>query len=186
MAKAATTRTAGISDEAVQKATGKTWAEWVRVLDKAGAAKLPHKDIAVIVHDRFGVGDWWSQMVTVGYEQAKGLREKHQTPAGYQVSRSKMISATASRAFTAFRDARQRGKWLPGERVVIRTATPSKSLRLTWSDEKTHVDVMLYPKGDGRTQVVVNHRKLQTAKDGERMKKYWAAALSRLQGVLEG
>ncbi len=35
----------GISSAADKKATGKTWREWLAILDKAGAAKLPHKDI---------------------------------------------------------------------------------------------------------------------------------------------
>jgi hypothetical protein len=49
MAKAAAAKkTAGISDHAVQTKTGKTWAEWCAVLDKAGAAKWPHKQIAAL------------------------------------------------------------------------------------------------------------------------------------------
>jgi hypothetical protein len=39
-------RTAGISSEAVRKATGRTWAEWLRLLDKAGAKKMAHGEIA--------------------------------------------------------------------------------------------------------------------------------------------
>lgn len=38
-----------------------------------------------------GVRDWWSQMVTVMYEQSRGLREKHQRADGYAVSASKMF-----------------------------------------------------------------------------------------------
>ena len=35
-------KAAGISDEAVAKATGKTWAEWLKVLDAAGAKIMSH------------------------------------------------------------------------------------------------------------------------------------------------
>ena len=38
-----TNKTAGISDEAVAAKTGKTWAEWIAVLDSAGAGKMDHK-----------------------------------------------------------------------------------------------------------------------------------------------
>ena len=67
---------AGISSEAVHAKTGKTWPEWFAVLDKAGASGWPHKDIATHLHDKCGCPDWWSQMVTVGYEQARG-RKRH-------------------------------------------------------------------------------------------------------------
>jgi hypothetical protein len=78
----------GISSAAVHKATGRTWEEWLPLLDKTGAKKLPHREIAEVVAGKFAVRPWWSQMVTVGYEQARGLREKHQTAKGYQVSGS--------------------------------------------------------------------------------------------------
>jgi len=39
-------RAAGMSDASVRKATGRTWAEWVRLLDAAAAAVKPHREIA--------------------------------------------------------------------------------------------------------------------------------------------
>lgn len=35
-----------ISSQALKKATGKGWDEWIRLLDKEGAAKMTHKEIA--------------------------------------------------------------------------------------------------------------------------------------------
>lgn len=35
-----------ISTEAVKKATGKSWDEWIKLLDKLDADKLTHKEIA--------------------------------------------------------------------------------------------------------------------------------------------
>jgi hypothetical protein len=63
---------AGMSDVAVKKATGRDWAAWVKVLDAAGATSKPHREIVKIVN----AGSWWSQMVTVGYERIRGLRDK--------------------------------------------------------------------------------------------------------------
>ena len=34
------------TDEAVKAKTGRVWAEWFEILDKAGAKKWPHKEIA--------------------------------------------------------------------------------------------------------------------------------------------
>ena len=38
-------KVAGTSDEAVEAKTGRTWAEWVHVLDGVDAAGWPHKKI---------------------------------------------------------------------------------------------------------------------------------------------
>ncbi len=43
------------SDEAVKAKTGKVWAEWFKILDKAGARKWPHKEIAEYLHDEQSV-----------------------------------------------------------------------------------------------------------------------------------
>src|ERR1700752_4374658 len=76
--KKAALRYAGVGSDAVLRATGKAWDEWLKLLDRAGAKKMPHKDIALMLSRQFKVPDWWSQMVTVGYEQARGLRKAYQ------------------------------------------------------------------------------------------------------------
>src|SRR5262245_45403402 len=109
MAKVAQSkRSVAVGDAAVQARTGKTGAEWFALLDKAGADQWPHKQIAAYLYDDLGCPGWWNQMVAVGYEQERGLREKHERPEGYQVSRSKTIAAPASAAFSAWYDKRQR------------------------------------------------------------------------------
>jgi hypothetical protein len=58
----------GVTSEAVRKATGKTWDEWLTILDAAGGQKMQHPEIAKLLSEEYGTPDWWSQMVTVGYE----------------------------------------------------------------------------------------------------------------------
>src|SRR5919199_6695774 len=89
---------AGISSEAVRAKTGKGWAEWFAVLDKAGAAKWPHKQIASFLHEQ-ECGDWWSQMVAVGYEQARGLRGKHQAGGGFPARARKTVAGPPATPF---------------------------------------------------------------------------------------
>src|SRR3982751_1111132 len=69
--------TAGMTDAAVKKATGRNWAQWVRLLDAEKSAQKPHREIAKSVSS-IGTPDWWSQMVTVGYERIRGLRDRGQ------------------------------------------------------------------------------------------------------------
>lgn len=179
-------KTAGLSDAAVQAKTGKTWPEWFALLDHAGAAKWSHKEIAAHLFADQGCTGWWSQMVAVGYEQARGLRAKHERPDGFQVSRSKTITAEVSAAYKAWHDKRQRKRWLTDPDLIIRKATMDKSLRITWIDGVTHVEVLFYPKGEGKCQVTVQHNKLADAEAGERMKAYWGEQLERLKEVLQG
>lgn len=184
---AAVVQAGGIGTDAVEKATGRSWQQWFAILDKVGDAKKTHKEIAAWLYEQFrgdGLSEWWAQMVTVGYEQQRGLREKHQKTDGYQISGSKTIGVPVKRLFDAFHDERIRRRWLD-EAINIRKATAPKSLRVTWSDGKSHVDVNLYPKGDARSYVSLQHSKLPNARAAEKMKSYWKGGLERLKALLE-
>jgi hypothetical protein len=76
-----------IGDDAVLARTGKAWAGWFRVLDRAGAKRMDH-------------------------EQARGLRDVHEKPGGYEIGRSKTIAASLEQTFTAWSQLRTRRRWL--------------------------------------------------------------------------
>jgi len=173
-----------VGDEAVKAKTGKVWADWFELLDRAGARKLSHPEIANLLNTRHGVGGWWSQMVTVGYEQAVLGRPQGKKKDGYEISASKTVAAPMKELFAAWTDSRRRAKWLD-EPVTIRKATPGKSMRVTWSDGKTILAIGFYETKGGNSQVAVQHGKLKSAKEADRMKAFWAKALSRLKAQLE-
>lgn len=174
----------GISSAAVRKATSKTWAQWLALLDQAGAKKLPHQDIALLLHQKHRVSDWWCQMVTVGYEQARGRRVKHQKVDGFEVSVSKTMVAPVDRAYAAWKEAGLREQWLPRTPLTIRKATPHKSIRILWPDA-TRLSVNFWPKGPLKCSVVPQHGKLATPEAAETMKAYWADKLEALRAFLE-
>lgn len=179
-----TKKAGNVSDEAVRAKTGKAWDEWFKLLDAAGARKMNHAQIAAYLYDQLGCPGWWNQMVAVGYEQERGLRDKHQKPDGYSISGSKTIAVPLGRLYRAWNDAKLRGRWLK-EPLTIRKATTDKSMRITWGDGPTGLEVNFYAKGEGKSQVTVQHNKLSSAKEAERMKAFWADALERLQDQLE-
>jgi uncharacterized protein YndB with AHSA1/START domain len=185
----ATKATKGIaprmSDEAVKAKTGKDWKEWFAILDKAGARKLSHQEIVKYLHTKQGLGPWWQQMVTVTYEQGRGLRELHQKPGGYEISVSRTVNVPLAKLYQAFATEKARKTWLSEDGLVIRKATTDKSMRVTWNDGKTSVEIGFYSKGDDKSQVAVQHSKLPDAKASAKMKKYWAEALDRLRKTLE-
>lgn len=175
-----------MSDAAVQAKTGHTWPEWFAILDAAGAQAMTHKQIVAYLVAEHHVGSWWQQMVTVSYEQERGLRAKHQMPDGYQISASRTIAAQVAPLYDAWHEPAQRQRWLADANITIRKATPGKSLRAGWDDGPTTLDVAFYPKGEQRTQVTVQHNKLPDGDAAARMKDYWAAALDRLKVLVEG
>lgn len=174
-----------MSDAAVQAKTGKAWKEWFAILDKAGAKKMTHQEIVKYLNTKHGVGPWWQQMVTVTYEQARGLRERYQKPGGYEISISRTVNVPLTKLYNAFANEKDRKTWLTEDELVVRKATTDKTMRSTWSDGKTSLNINFTPKGDQKSQVVVQHSKLPTAKASATMKTYWAKALDRLRASLE-
>ena len=174
---------AGISTAAVAKATGHGWSYWLRVLDKAGAAKLPHKEIVAVLYDRLGLKkSWWVQMVTVGYEQARGLRKLNQKADGFVATVSRTVAVPLSSLFAAWEEGR-RGNWLP-DALEIRRATKNKSMHITWPDG-SGVDVNFYDKGGNKAVVAIEQDKLPDEGAVAAVKQLWGSTLDRLKATLE-
>ena len=176
---------AGVGSQAVLKATGRAWDEWLKVLDRAGAKSMAHKDIAMMLSRKFSVPDWWCQMVTVGYEQARGLRVPHRGAEGFRANASKTVDVGVDRLYSAWSDARQRSRWLPAAPMQVRRATEGKSMRVTW-EKREDLDVTFARKGPGKSMVQVQHGKLANAAAVKRSKAFWTTALARLKSQLEG
>jgi uncharacterized protein YndB with AHSA1/START domain len=172
-----------MSDDAVEAKTGKTWSRWFKHLDAAGAKKMTHQEIVAHLRDKHRVRPWWQQMVAVTYEQARGLRDLHEKPSGYEISVSRTINAPVAKAFKAWTVEKTRKQWLPAN-LVVRKSTPNKTIRITWNDD-SDVVAGFYPKGENRCQVVAQHGKLKDAKSGAKMKAFWGGALDQLKKLLE-
>jgi hypothetical protein len=177
---------AGMSDAAIKKATGCDWDKWVFCLDYVGAQDWSHRAIADHVHTAYKVKDWWTQMVTVGYERIKGMRAIGQRrDGGFEANKSKTLNASAAVVFRAFAHARVRKHWLPGVNVTVKKATPNRSVRMIW-DDGTPVEVWIVPKGAKKTAAQVQHRKLASKEDADTRKKYWDERLAALADTLKG
>lgn len=168
-----------MSDDAVHARTGRTWSEWFETLDGEGAVELAHPQIVSILRNRYGVSDWWCQMVTVTYEQARGLRQKHEKVDGFQISRTKTYPIGVDFLIQAFRDPDLRGRWLGNTNLTIVSASAGKSLHAMLND-RSSVEVSFTVRSHEKTQVTVTHRKLADAQAAEAMKAFWSASLERL------
>ncbi|MDQ6831240.1 MAG: DUF4287 domain-containing protein [Gemmatimonadota bacterium] len=173
-----------MSDTAIATKTGKTWPQWFSAIDKAKGTTLTHQEIVALLRDRHGVGSWWQQMITVGYERARGMRVKHQTASGFQMSSTKTIAAPAAELFAAWTDITRRRKWLGALKLDVRTAHPPRKMRIGWKDGSI-VEAHFLPKPGGKTQVTVSHTKLADAESVTRMKEFWKARLARLKQAVD-
>ena len=173
---------AGMSDASVSKKTGRTWAQWVRALDAVRASEKPHREIAEYVSS-LGTPDWWSQMVTVGYERIRGLRDRGQRRGGgYEASKSRTFNVPVEKLFGAFANTRIRRRWLP-VKIAVRSATPRKRMRVTWDDD-TVVVLEFMSKGSAKSAVAVGHQKLPDRSAVDAMKKAWGGYFDRLGRLL--
>jgi hypothetical protein len=175
---------AGMSDDVIKEKTGCTWERWVHALDARGAETMAHRDIATMVKEKYKVADWWTQMVTVGYERIKGLRARGQRLDGsYEASKSRTFNVPVSELFEAWADAKIRKRWLDEAGVKVRTANAPKTMRLGWSDG-TIIAVGFMPKGKGKSAVALAHTKLPDRETANQFKEYWAERLDVLGEVL--
>jgi hypothetical protein len=95
------TKAAPIGDAAVQAKTGKTWFDWFAILEAAGAPVMSHKQIVAYLRGKHDIAPWWQQMVTVTYEQSRGLRDKHQKADGYAISRGRTLNHSVAAVYRA-------------------------------------------------------------------------------------
>lgn len=175
---------AGMADEKVAASTGRTWAEWVEILDAIGAASMPHRDIARWVADEHGVASWWTQTVTVGYERIRGLRQIGQRRDGtYEANKSKTYPVPVERLYDAFADDEQREAWLPGTRIEVRTCNRPKTVRWLWQDG-TPVEAYFTARGPERSAVAIQHRQLASRADVDAAKEAWNERLRALAATL--
>ena len=177
----------GLTDAALVKRTGKTLEQWGALLDKAGAKKekWTHQQVTAFLDDYPELGAWWGQMTAVAYEQSRGLREKFQKCDGeFAASGSRTLNVPIAKLYSAFSDAKQRERWLPGAQFEITTETKNKSIRAKWDGGASRVSINFYPKAAGKAQVAVDHMKLPSSKASADQKAYWFDALNRLEELV--
>jgi len=171
---------AGMKDDAVRKSTGRSWPEWAALLDRVGAAGWKHAEIARWLRETHDVPGWWSQMVTVGYERLRGLRDKGQRRGGgYDVNKSKTVRVPLSELWGAFADEVARARWLGDEKLTIRTANEPKSMRVRLAGDAP-LDVYFEAKGDAKATVTLQLRELPDRESADRARALWGERLEAL------
>jgi hypothetical protein len=173
------------SDTALRERTGRGWDEWFQLLDSWGANRCDHAEIAQWLTREHRIDNWSAQSVTVGYEQARGMRVPGQQSNGvFAASASKVVAVPVERLFEAFTNESVRARWLPDTGIQVRTSTARRSLRADLADG-TRVVAGFLAKGDARSQVALVHERLADSEAVGESKAYWQERLAVLKQFLE-
>jgi hypothetical protein len=175
-----------MTDEKVQAATGRVWADWFALLDEWGAVDHEHREIAGWLGSEHGVPGWWAQTVTVEYERARGLRPLRGDRDGtHNVSASKTIGAPVDELFDAWADPDRRARWLGDVELRERTSRPPRTARYDWEDGSTRVIVGFEAIGEAKSRVALSHERLPDEDEAARLKAFWRERLAALKTQLE-
>jgi hypothetical protein len=175
------------SDEKIRERTGRGWEEWFAMLDEWGAAARSHREIARWLAEQMGIHPlaWNAQAITASYELTRGLREVGEKADGFAITASRTVEVPVERLYDAVVSQAGRSAWLLDGRLTERTATRPKSARFDWGDGPTRVHVTFLARGESKSSVAVEHRRLADASEADEMKTYWRERLGVLKSALE-
>ncbi|MFL5814327.1 MAG: DUF4287 domain-containing protein [Bdellovibrionia bacterium] len=102
-----------VTSESVHKGTGKTWDQWVLILEKAGARTWTHQEIVAFLKKKHKLGPWWQQGVAMGFEIATGRRVEGQNAKGeYGLTVTKSIRLDVKKVLKFFMSEEGIAIWL--------------------------------------------------------------------------
>lgn len=112
---------------AMRAATGRSHVEWRDLLEAAGALEWNHRQIAEWLVAEHGVEPWWSQGITVDFEQdRKGRLPGQQADGTFSVAQTRTVpgerlaALAAVRAEIEARDGAAHGENLGAAQPVVR------------------------------------------------------------------
>ena len=174
-----------ISDEKVKAATGRNWMGWFVILNRMEATSLPHKEVAKQLKEKYDAPSWWSQMIAVEYERARGGRKKNERAGGtFAVNVTKVIPAALPKLFAAATDPAKRKSWFPPGAFEESSKTENKYWRGKWK-KTAKLEFGFYAKDDGKSQIALEIGKLESAEAVEKERAAWKKAMDKLTKMLE-
>lgn len=172
--------------KAVERATNRTWEEWLRFMDGIDAKDLSHHEIATKVLEELdgkveNLG-WWAQSVTVAYEQYIGRRIPGQRPDGtFQTSVSKATKLGMQALMDRWVDFAAGDEEVTAE-IAGDLRVSGTENRITWrtkASDGSSIRVTSEPKKDSTASIIVNLMELQTHELNLEAKAKWSAIVER-------
>jgi hypothetical protein len=165
-------------DDAVVAATGRSWDDWVDLIEADGPLSTPpsmgdHRAIAAWLGEHHGLDGWWAQTVTGGFERITGIRLPYQRPDGtFTAGRSATVRVDHDDLRAVLLDDDGRADLFPGRRAELLSKRSAKAIRLAVGPGVARIQ--LQPVDDERVTVSVAHERLPTFDDVDVWRHYWA------------
>jgi hypothetical protein len=175
----------------IERATNRSWDEWLKFMDNIAAKQLNHHEIATKVLEELdgkidNIG-WWAQSVTVAYEQYIGRRIPGQRPDGtFQTSVSKATQHSMQELMDKWVD------FARGDEAVLALIADDARVsgtdkRITWrtkARDGSEIRVTSEPKKDGTASIIAVQMGLETNELNLEAKSTWSSILERfLEGL---
>ncbi len=172
-----------INTEPFAEKTGRSWEQWVAFLDGIGAKEMSHGEIAQRVLDTGDATGWWSQSITVAYEQHIGRRAPGQQGDRFRVSATRTLPGSIVEVTARWHDLMTGCEQVAGSAYARGPKLSGTDKRKHWRcalADGTGVAVSIESRAPGKTLVAVEHDKLASAADMETRRTYWKARLGEL------
>jgi hypothetical protein len=163
--------------DAIAASTARSWEEWLAFLTEIGARDMPHPEIAERIRKTGDANGWWSQMITVAFEQHIGRRQPGQRSDGsFEMSVTRTVDGERAAVFDKLLARLEGVKAFNGVGLAAppRTSiTPKRSYWRCNMEDGTGVAFALEQKAPGKVLVAVTHDKLGSEGDAVRWRAFW-------------
>lgn len=175
-----------INIASIEKATKKSWEQWVSELDSSGARELSHTDLARKLYDelqgKLESHGWWAQGITVAYEQYIGKRVPGQLANGlFELAVSKTVTNSRAGLFqVVVRWFEKQNELKSFKPLKPRSSkTPKRSnWRCDFADgSKFSVTV---EGDDKKSKLIFSHTLIPTKQEADDWKDFWRDTVNQL------
>jgi len=168
-----------ISTASFEKATHKSWEQWIDELDQMGAREMTHTELARKLYDQLDGKlenhGWWAQGITVAYEQYIGKRIPGQLANGlFELAVSKTIATSRDDLFAAVVEWFEIQDDLNGQ-VALKprsSETPKRSnWRCDFADGSKFAATV--EGNDTKSKLVLSHTAVPSKQEADGWKAFW-------------
>ena len=175
-----------INIASIEKATHKSWEQWVEELDESGARELSHTELARKLYDQLDgtleSHGWWAQGITVAYEQYIGKRVPGQLANGlFELAVSKTAAVSRAVLFRRVVTWFEAQSELNGsEPMKPRSSeTPKRS---TWRcdfADGSKFSATIEDSGE-KSRLILTHTAIPTKQEADSWKDFWRDTADKL------
>ena len=196
-----------ISSTAVGEATGRTWDEWIELLDESAGPDGDRRTLVSAVAEAGVQNGWWQQQIAVGYEyERNGTRAGEAPGVGFELGFQRPIETDRETLWTYLMDDGVE-VWLgdvdgqfpapnihyetaDGTTGEVQTLTQGERIRLSWQPARLTEPAILQltvscPRDAAdQSTLRVHLEQLPDATAREDLRTHWQAVLDRIQAEL--